>query len=452
MDGSKRWLVGLAMAALLAACDAKPTPTRSPEPTSGPTPIRATTPRPTSTTNPTMAPSAPPTSIDLPSGFDSIAWARMPAAADTEAFVVTFGVLGKPATGTRTYPSQPFVSASGHALLIDDNGSTEIVDARTAATIATFNSDALHLSLKGVDPNDLRYSFVRKFVPDVEHGYLYDLSANRSGLELRRFDLHGAHRTVLATLAPDPGRDLWSDVDFVVADDGTLVATACPDEESPVADHRCRLYVVPVGASGPFAARHLPAGSPRPCFLIATDAQFLIASQYRGCRADGGADQFIPYMALDLKTLHALVTDAPSDIDGDGIEYDGNDVGPLPALIANIHPRVPYGSPYPAIAVHLGFGDSRFTIEQYVQADEDSEGPPDQYADYVWAIRGRGAGWTLLHGYGPEFARCAAGAPPQDTPACDSGPEQLVTSAGRFELPPATWGDVVPPYRLFPRI
>ena len=451
MDGSRGRLAIALIAVLALACDSKAVSTVAPpnEPSAA---APSGTPRihPTATPIVTVAPSLAPTSIDLPSGFDAIAWAHMPFSADANTFVVSYGVLGKPATGSKTYSAQPSVAASSHAVIIEpiDEPLTEIIDARTGATIAMFERDALRLSLDGIDSNDERYSYVQKLLADVDHGFLYDMSANRSGLQLRRFDLHGEHPTLLATLAPDPGKDFWVEVDFVVADDGTVVATSCPPDGSKVSDHRCRLYVVPVGAAGPIKPRLLPANGPRPCFLVAADAQFAIGGPDPGCRADGGADQFISYMALDLATLRSVVTLAPSDLAGGGIEYLGNDVGPLPALVANLYPRLTYGSPYPAIAVRLGFGDSRFTIQRYVEVGEDPDGATAAYPDYVWAIRGRGLGWTLLHGYGPEFARCAAGASFESPPSCESGPEVLVTESGTFELPPNTWGEFVAPYSL----
>jgi hypothetical protein len=439
-------LVASLVVVLLAGCDSKVAPSGSPQ-TQPSVPAPSATARPVHTpaSIPTITPTLPPTSLDLPAPFDAIAWAHMPFSADANEYIVTFGVLGKQATGSRTYSQEPYPATSGSAVLIQSDASTEIIDARTGATIGTFEQDALRLPLDGIDPNDLTYLQAQKFVADVGHGFLYDMSANRSGVQLRRFDLDGKHPTVLVTLAPDPGKDFWDHVDFVVADDGTIVATACPEDRSKVSDHRCRLYVIPTGAAGPAKPRYLPSSSARPCFLLVADAQFLMGSPYVGCHADGGYPELIPYMKLDLTTLRSVVKDAPSDLTAYGMEYEGNDVGPLPDLVANLSPRPAYASPYEAIGVLLRFEDYFTTLDRYVPLQAANENEPDPYAGYVWAIEGRGDGWTLLRGFGPEYVLCRVDQRSEFPAPCSSGPEILETSAGSFELPKDTWGRFVEP-------
>lgn len=441
MDGSRRLLVGSIVLAV-AACQPTPQVTHAPPgPTSSPT-ASAT---PASSTGPSSTPatSAPPTSVDLPPGFDAIPWAHLsPLTGDEGSFTLSIGVIGKQATITRTVSREPSVWASGGAVVVDSGVQVDIVNPATGSTIATFDREALRLSLDGVDPEEYSYRFApQRFIVDVAHGYLYDLGANPDGIQLRRFDLDGSHEALLGVLAPDPARDPWDSVDVVVSEEGAIVATSCPAPASNVADHRCRLYQAAPGAKGPIKPRYLPRTSPRPCSLFAASADYLIATQYVGCRADGGPPLVLPYMALNLSTLKSLELDAASDIRVFGM-LDAKDG---PGLVANLESSYPFPSPYPAVGVVMRFDNSAWALEPWIEIDDDSEASADPYAGYVWAIRGRGPAWTLMHGYGPEYAVCALTTRNEPPSACPSGPEMLSTPSGRFELPAGTWGEIVPP-------
>ena len=177
------------------------------------------------------------------------------------------------------------------------------------------------------------------------------------------------------------------------------------------------------------------------CF--ATSPRWLIASSYQHCRADGGFPLIVPFMALNLSTLKTTVIQAPSDIEAFGVIEDEDE--DLPWLAANQHSSFPYPSPYEAIGVVLRLDDPVFSMDRYVPVVDDPENE-DPYAGAVWTIAGRGPGWTLLHGFNPAYAVCRLGAPETEAAnTCPSGPVVLETTEGRFELPPGTWGEFVPP-------
>jgi len=444
VDGSKRRLCVLLLGLGMAACDpmtiAPATPTVGPTqaPTqSGPPSATASASAPTSTP---IGSAPPPTSVRLPLGFDAIPWANLPAGDGNEdSFTVSIGVLGKPATTTRTFNQQPDISADGSAVLLSTGPETAIVDATTGTTIATFDHRALELDR--VPKNNLSYSlFNWRFRADVAHGYLYLLSANRDGVQLRRFALDGSGETRLAVIAPDPGRQLWY-ADLVLTSAGQVVATACPFETEQLADARCRLYEAEPGAIGPLKPRFLPRKAARPCSLIAASEKWLIGSNDQSCRADGGPPQFVSYMALDRETLRTSTVTAPSGLLQFGVEDNTEE----PRLVANVHTTTyPHPLLFPPAAVVVRLNDPLFTVEPIVPEDVGGDGSTT-YERYIWSVAGRGAGWTLFHGYSPAYVACAVEAVDDDTSRCPSGPVFLDTTEGTFELPEGTWGGVVPP-------
>lgn len=441
MDGARRRLTIAVMALAIAACEPSPVVTQA-SPSPIPTPTAAATATPSASIVPTATAPAPATSIDLPPGFDAIPWARMPVTGDEDELVVTIGVLGKPATTTRTYTHQPFVWADGQAVLLEVDGRTEIVDAATGATIATYDTDSLELD--GVPQNNLNYTlFSGRFLTDVARGFLYVMSANHDGVQLRRFNIDGTHEVLLAKFAPDPGRDPWY-ADFTISAVGAVVATACPLDADKVADFRCRIYQAAPGGDGRLTRRFLPARASRPCSLLAANEHWLAASSYKYCRADGGPPQISQYMSLNLTTLATTEIEAPGDIRAFGLQDD--DVEPM--LIANAHAAQPFPPVYPTIGVTLRLADPYYSMDRYVPVVDDPE-HPDEYPGYVWAIAGHGPGWTLLNGFGPDYATCRAKSLPENPlPECPSGPVVLETTSGRFVLPPNTWGEYVPPRLL----
>lgn len=435
MGGSIHRLVVVWLALLVAACDPSPVVTQVP---SGPTSTPIATATPSTTATPTTTP-APPTSIDLPLGFDAIPWARAPFNdGDADTFPIAIGILGKPATTTRTSTSQPTVWADGEAVLIEINGATEVVDAGTGTTIARY--DRNELELDGVPPNNLNYYFARRFITDVARGYLYLLSSNRDGVQLRRFDLDGSNEALLAVLGPDPGRDAW-DADVVLGPSGEVIATACPSDPAMVVDFRCRLYVAPSGADGPIRPRFLPAKAPRPCFLMAASESWLIGSQYEYCHADGGSPVAIPYFAVNLGTLRWQTTLAESSLSPFGaFEREGE-----PFLVANLGRRGPLPSPYPYVAIVLGFASDVFNMDALFYADVEDYPEDPALADTIWGLHGWGLDWSVLRAFGAEFASCMAGRENGDWTVCPSGPVILRLPEGLFELPSGTWGEIVPP-------
>jgi hypothetical protein len=440
VDGARRRLIIAVLVLAVGACEPSPRLTQAPTSLT-PTPTATATATPSATVAPTeTAPS--PTSIDLPSGFDAIPWARMPVTGDEDELVVTIGVLGKPATTTRTYAHQPFVWADGRAVLLDVDGRTEIVDAATGATIATYDMNSMELD--GVPPNNLNYTlFSGRFLTDVARGFLYLMSANRDGVQLRRFNIDGTHEVLMAKVAPDPGRDPWY-ADFTISAAGAVVATACPLDPDKVADFRCRIYQAAPGGDGRLTRRFLPARASRPCSLFAANEHWLAANSQEHCRADGGPPQIAAYMSLNLTTLETTEIHAPGDIWTFGLRDD--DIEPM--LIANTYPAVPYPQVYPALGVTLRLADPHYSVDWYVPEVE-GESEPDEYPGFVWAIGGHGPGWTLLHGFSPEYATCRIQSLPENALAeCPSGPVILETTAGRFVLPPNTWGEYVPPQHL----
>jgi hypothetical protein len=351
-----------------------------------------------------------------------------------DSFTVSIGVLGKPAATTRTFLRQPDIAADGGAVMLSDGGSTEIVDASTGRTIATFDHEALEL--ENVPKRDLSYYLLsRRFRTDVARGYLYFLSANRDGVQMRRFALDGSRETLLGVIAPDPGQDPWY-VDFVLTPSGEIVATACSFDP----DIRCRVYDAAPGAERLSKARLLSSDAPRPCSLIAAGETFLIGTNLQFCRADGGPPAFMPYMAINRSTLMTEVVTAPSGIN----EFGTLESRRQPRLVANLRAGFPYPDVYPPMAVVLRVGDSQYPIDTIVpeggQLETPGEGGPE-----VWSIAGRGVGWTLFHGYGRDYLTCAIEADRHDRSSCPSGPVVLDTKEGTFELPPGTWGGVVPP-------
>lgn len=439
MDGSNRRWAAFLVVFLLAACQPDPSVTPAATPS---TSTAVATMRPSvATSAPTRTPGPSPSPPVLPAGFDKIPWATMPSDAMTETFVVSIGVLGRGAVTTRTFDRQPTVWADGPAILIDLDGATEIVNAASGESIARYDRTAL--DLEGVPPDNLNYYlFGNRFATDVAHGFLYLLSGNHDGVQLRRFALDGSHETLLAKVAPDPGRDTWY-ADLVLTDSGTAVTTACPIDRAKVADFRCRLYLAAPGANAPLKPRFLPSGATRPCSLIASSDVWLVANSNPHCRADGGPPLIAPYMALNLKTLKTSEVQASSGLWAFGVDQDPDDG--TPRLIANLATTYPFPAVYPAIGVVLRLSDPWFSMDRYVPVME-NPAPAHRYTGYLWAIAGRGPGWTLLHGFGPTYAACRLGAeldaPPPD---CPSGPVILETTAGPFELPSGTWGEIVPP-------
>ena len=433
MDGSRRRLALASITLALAACTPRPPATTTPAPSQGATPART----PNATTTPTSSPlpsaSTAPTSIDLPPGLDAIPWAHFDDAND----LVTIGVLGRQATTTRstTFEGEP-ARASGRAVLVTTEAGTEVVDAATGATFATFDRNAFALSQEGVPDGDLSYAFApRRFLVDVERGFLYDVAANLDGVQLRRFALDGSDETLLAVLAPDPGREFWESVDVVLGPTGDVIATACPPREA--SDQRCRLWTGEAGAE--LTRRFLPLASHRPCFVLAASERFLVGSSLVGCHADGGPPQVIPYVAIDLRTRATRevwatsrftvlgVNDPPPDEDGPEQRW--------PTLVGNLGSD-PWPSFYPAIAATLTFDYAIFAVETIEVGD--GPGP-------VHALRGRGPGWTVSQQFGDAWVACIMTADPS-LPDCPRGPVILTADdETSWELPPGTYGEILPP-------
>jgi len=230
------WALGLVIA--FASCQSGPTETPQSTATRASPPVTPSAPV-------SAIPSTPPTTVDLPAGLDAIAWAHMPIDPDANEVTVAIGVLGKLRTTTRSYARQPSIWANGSAVIIDSGDGTEIVDAATGRIVATYDMAALELA--GVPEIDLDYYvFGRRFLVDFDRGYLYFMSANPDGVHLRRFALDGSDETLLAVLAPDPGRQLWTS-DFSITPAGDVVATACPLVPSSM---RPRAGTFGVAASG----------------------------------------------------------------------------------------------------------------------------------------------------------------------------------------------------------
>jgi hypothetical protein len=447
VDGSRRRLAIASLIVAVAGCDAtlvispvvSPAIRAEPSATIRPSlvPSASSFAAPTISASPNPSTSTPPAAVDLPAGFDAIAWADVPdATGDEDEFTVSIGVLGKAATTTRTFKRQPFVSASGSAVIISTSR-TEIVDATTGTTIGRFAFD--DLALPGVPDGDLNYQYLTRFRIDAAHGAMYLMSGNRDGLQIRLFDLDGKHARKLATIAPDPGTDWW-DSDFVLTPAGTIVATACPSERSSVADHRCRLYELDPSASRAPKPRMLPRTFPRPCSLIASDGAHLIGSQLTSCRADGGAPQISPYFDLDLRALTVRVGYSATDLRGFGVASDHGGS----YLVANLGSSYPIQSPYPAAGVRLTIDGDYTSVDPLEPSFNPSTGS-GPFFGYVWAIKGWGKDWTLWHGFGPDYAVCAADPVNLQAGACPSGPVLLETPTHTFTLPSGTWGRSAPP-------
>jgi hypothetical protein len=426
---------------LLAACDPAPVPTGARPTASQVASPHASAPLQTfATPLPSPGPSASLQSaaIELPARFDAIPWADLPPGDGNEdSFSVSIGVLGKPATTTRTFARQPDIAADGNAVVLSDGRISEIIDAATGTTVASFEHAALEL--EDVPKHDLSYTlFSRQFRTDVARGYLYFLGGNRDGVQLRRFALDGSSETLLGVVAPDPGREP-SYVDFVVTQSGDVVATACA-LEGEEADSACRLYSAAPRASRLSKPRFLASDAPRPCSLIAAGDTWVIGTSLRNCRADGGPPAFLPYVAINRSTLMTKVVTAPSGL----TEFGTLERRRQPRLVANLRSGFRYPAIYPPMAVVLRVGDSHYPIDTIApgggQLETPGEGGPE-----VWSIAGRGSGWTLFHGYGRDYLACALEADRHDRSTCPSGPVILETKQGTFELPPGTWGAVVPP-------
>jgi hypothetical protein len=356
---------------------------------------------------------------------------------DEDSFTVSIGVLGKAATTTRTFTRQPDLAADAGAVLLSDGDSTEIVDASTGETMGRF--DHSDIELDRVPRRDLSYYlFNRRFRTDVAREYLYLLSANRDGVQLRRFALDGSDDTLLGVVAPDPGRDPRY-VDFVVTLSGDVIVTACPIDADGTGDVRCRIFEAAPGADLA-EPRFLPIDAPRPCALFAGGERWLIGTNLQFCRADGGWPAFIPYIAIDRSTLRTEVITAPSGIDAFGA-MDGRG---QPRLVANLSYGFPHPNVYPPMGVVLRLGDPQFPINLHAPEGGRLETPVDGGPE-VWSIAGRGPGWTLFQGYGRDYLACALETERGDRSTCPSGPVVLETTEGSFELPPGTWGAVVPP-------
>jgi hypothetical protein len=361
-----------------------------------------------------------------------------PGDGNEDSFTVSIGVLGKPATTTRTFTRQPDIAADGNAVVLSDGRLSEIIDAATGTTLASFDHAALELG--HVPRNDLSYVlFNRQFRTDLARGYLYFLSANRDGVQLRRFALDGSNETLLGVVAPDPGRDPRY-VDFVVTLSGEVIVTACPIDADGAGEVRCRIFEAAPGAERLSDPRFLPNDAPRPCALFAGGETWLIGTNLQFCRADGGWPAFIPYMAINRSTLRTEVITAPSGINAFGA-MDGRG---QPRLVANLSYGFPHPDVYPPMGVVLRVGDSHFPIDMIAPKSGLLETPADGGPE-VWSIAGRGPGWTLFHGYGRDYLSCALEIDRPDRSACPSGPVILETNQGDFELPPGTWGAVVPP-------
>jgi hypothetical protein len=433
MDGARRRLALASITLALAACTPRPPATTTPAPSLTTTPARTPAATATPASSPGPSASTAPTSIDLPPGLDAIPWAHFDPAND----LVTIGVLGRLATTTRstTFEGEP-ARASGRAVLVTTEAGTEVVDAATGITMATFDRDDLALSTEGVPDDDLSYAFAPSgFLVDVERGFLYDLAANLEGIQLRRFALDGSDETLLAVLAPDPGREFWEAVDVVLGPAGDVIATACPPREA--SDQRCRLWTGAAGAE--LTRRFLPLDSHRPCFLLAASERFLIGSSLVGCRADGGPPQVIPYIAIDLRTRATREVWATSRFTVLGVEDPPPDEdGPeqrWPTLIGNAGAVDPWPSFYPAIAASLTFDYAIYAVERIGTAD----GP-----GLVEVLRGHGPGWTVSQQFGAPWVDCVMAADPS-VPDCPRGPVTLTTDEASWELPPGTYGEILPP-------
>ena len=443
MGRARRRLALISIAiCVAAACDPNPVPT-GPSSTRSPTttPLVSAALQTFAPSLPSATPSAsiPPSTIELPPGFNAIPWADLPPGDGNEdSFTVSIGVLGKPAITTRTFTRQPDIAADGNAVVLSDGRRSEIIDAATGETLAFFDHDALELD--DVPKRDLSYVlFNGRFRTDLARGYLYFLSANRDGVQLRRFALDGSDETLLGVVAPDPGRDLRY-VDFVITLSGEVIVTACPTDADGPGDVRCQIFEAAPGAERLSDPRFLPNDAPRPCALFAGGETWLIGTNLQFCRADGGWPAFIPYVAINRSTLRTEVITAPSGI----IPLGALDGSGQPRLVANLSYGFPYPDVYPPMGVVLRLGDPQFPID--LQAPEGGQlETPVEGGPEVWSIAGRGPGWTLFHGYGRDYLACALDTDRRDRSACPSGPVVLQTTEGTFELPPGTWGAVVPP-------
>jgi hypothetical protein len=372
------------------------------------------------------SPSAAPTSVELPAGYDRIPWAHV----DPIANLVTFGVVGKQATGSRPFdPNQRNVRAVGSVLFIEGQDGVEILDPATGATVARFDPSAMVFPvadddlLRAYAPHDVAY--------DIGRGYIYRLDANAEGLQLRRFHLDGSHPTTLARVAPDPHEEFWEG-GMAIDPSGTVDVVICPPTDTRDPDHRCRLYQAKPGAAATGAPRYLPLSAPRFCFAIAASDHYLFGSSYAGCRADGGYPSEIPYVALDLRTFKSVVLNAASNFEV-LVAAEDTDLGPQ--LIGNVRPTGWLGPvAYPRVAEDLSL--TEFNIVPMSQL------MTDQRQGWAWSLLGAGRDWQVRQSYGPDFGACYL-ADPSGT--CPVGPVVMVApGVDGITLPPGTYGEIMP--------
>jgi hypothetical protein len=375
--------------------------------------------------------------IHLPAPYDRIPWAHF----DRESGVLSIGVVGKPAVTTRTTTSADSVLAVGTAVLVPNDDETEIVDAATGATIARFNPDALRAP--AAPQGSLRDDFNRRqfFHADIEHGYLYQLGATEKGIRLWRFGLDGSGRTVLATLGPDPAKDYWEHVEYALTAAGTVLAVACPNRDSNVADHHCRLWRIPAGATPPIAPTTLPIGTPPPCGIRGASERFIVWSAWEGCAADGGWASTLTFVALDLQTGKVRTELGPSDFKGFSLRGDD-----FPTLIGNVYPGPLGPQVFPAIATLFQFEDNSIgqPISELISEDPGSTPYP---ADQVWAVLGSGHGWTILQPFGRDFGVCRLTEANGPCPVRAAWLNAPLGDLGSWvELPVGTYGEILPPF------
>jgi hypothetical protein len=437
------------VAFLIVAAGCSPTPSASPGASSIPTTPSTS---PSSSVRPGASPvetpaspgepsAVPPVGIDLPAPYSNIPWAHF----DRETGVLSIGVVGKPAVTTRTTDSADSVLAVGTAVLVPNGDETEIVDAATGATVARFKPDALRppASAQPDGQRSLRDYFNSRYVfqADVAHGALYQLGATAKGIGLWRFDLDGSGKTLMATLGPDPETDDWEHVEYTLTPAGTMIAVACPERDSKVSDHRCRLWRIPAGATPPIAPKMLPIGTPAPCGIRGASERYIVWSVWEGCGADGGWASTLTFAAVDLRTGKVRTELGPSEYKGFAVEGDD-----FPYLLGNVFPE-PFGPRvFPAVAAIFQFEDNSIgqPLSELISKDPESTPYP---ADQIWALLGSGQGWRMLQPFGHDFGVCRL---TQANDRCPVGAAWLNAPLGGLdswvELPVGTYGEILSPH------
>jgi hypothetical protein len=412
----------VALALALGACDPAPSATSVPTVFPSPVAIVSPTPQPTSTATARALPPPtprPPVGVDVPAELDDIPWVTR----DGETGVLTMGLLGQPASITRTGTDFRWIVrfAGPFIVIAAPDRPVEVLDARDGRTVTTWAWP------EGFDP-------YFNLETDPAGEFLYFARWVDDVGTLMRLRLDGTDLMELTALGTGYSSENWHG-GWDVRADGSIVVLHCPAvDRSSTTGPRCSLEEIRRGESDG-SIRKLRLSTPPICRLQGATANHVFLTttmDYGACFADGG---FTPISSLIVDLDDLAFDTVPMDqglYEGIGVVEIGPD---KPRLVATAYdtPGVPnlFGPVGKLVNLRTG------ALKALISATDATEPGWLQ-----WRPLRVIDDWVLVEGFGREYLFCRYESPSEVRTGCppDTGGLWNAKTRELIRIPFGTYG------------